>query len=340
MILRWGIIGCGDVAERKGGPAIWGVEGSELVAVMRRNAAKAEEFAKKHGAKRWYTKAEELLADPEVNAVYVATPPYLHHHYTIKAAEAGKHVMCEKPMAINVHQCREMIAACKEKRVKLMIAYYRRTYPIVQRMKQLLEEGVIGDPILVRINLAGYYNPSDPKAPEEWRARPEFAGGGVMFDVGSHRLDVMVYLLGDVERVAAFSETLHCRYEVEDSLVLSMKLANGMHGVANFNWNIKSGSDEFEIYGTEGKVLARPLDRGHLEVYRGREVEVFELPPPKVTHWGLVENFVRAVKEGEPLICPGEEGLKTNLIMEAAYRSAREGRVESVFDKGRTNDHG
>lgn len=330
MVLRWGIIGCGDVAERKGGPAIWGVEGSELVAVMRRDAAKAEDFARRHGAKRWYTRAEDLLADPEVNAVYVATPPYLHHRYTIEAAEAGKHVMCEKPMAMDVRGCREMIAACRDNGVKLMVAYYRRTYPVVKRMKKLLSEGAIGEPMLVRINLTAYYNP--PDAHREWRTNPDAAGGGVMFDVGSHRLDLMVYLLGDVEKVAAFTGTLHCGYKVEDSAVLSIKLVNGMHGVANFNWNVGSGSDEFEIYGTEGKMLARPLDKGHLEVYRGKEVEIFELPPPKITHWGLVENFVRAVNQGGPLICPGEEGMKTNLIMEAAYRSSEEERTVDLSE--------
>jgi predicted dehydrogenase len=120
--------------------------------------------------------------------------------------------------------------------------------------------------------------------PREWRGNPAISGGGVMFDVGSHRLDVMVYLFGEVEKVSAFTETLHCGYRVEDSAVLSMKFTNGIHGTANFNWNVKSDSDEFEIYGTEGKILARPL----------------------------------------------EEGMKTNLIMEAAYRSARSGKVEMV----------
>ena len=332
MTLRWGIIGCGDVAEHKGGPALYGVEGSELVAVMRRDAAKAEDFAKRHGAKRWYCKVEELLNDPEIHAVYVATPVCQHRDYSIQAAEVGKHVMCEKPMALNVEQCRDMIAACRENGVKLMIAYYRRTYPVVQKIKQLLKEGAIGELMLVRINLTGYYNPADPNAPGEWRGDPAISGGGVMFDVGSHRLDVMVYLLGEVENVAAFTETLHCGYKGEDSAVLSMKLANGMHGVANFNWNIGSSSDELEIYGTEGKILGRSLDRGHLEVYRGKKVEVFELAPPKVTHWGLVENFIRAVNEGTPLLCSGEEGMKTNLIMEAAYQSAKTGKVEKTTD--------
>lgn len=330
MILKWGIIGCGAVTERKGGPALYSVEGSELVAVMRRDAVKAADFARRHGARRWYNKAEDLINDPEVNAVYVATPVYLHHTYTIQAAKAGKHVLCEKPMALNVRQCREMITVCRENRVKLMIAYYRRTYPIVQEIKQLLDEGAIGEPMLVRINLTSYYNPVDTNAASEWRGDPAMSGGGVMFDVGSHRLDLMVYLLGEIERVAAFSGRLHCEYQSEDSAVLSLKLVNGMHGAANFNWNVGSNSDEFEIYGTEGKILARPLDLGHLEVHRGKQVDIIELAPPKVTHWGLVQNFVQAVNEAVPLLCSGEEGMKTNLIMEAAYRSAKTGKVEQV----------
>ena len=327
MALRWGIIGCGDVAERKGGPALYGVEGSELIAVMRRNAAKAADFARRHGARRWYDRAEALLADPEVNAVYVATPVNLHCQHTIMAAEAGKHVLCEKPMGMTVQECREMIASCQANGVKLMIAYYRRTYPIVQRMRQLLSEGAVGQPMLVRINLTSYVNPDDPNAEEAWRVRPASSGGGVLYDVGSHRLDVMNYLLGPAAEVTAFVGTLHATYEVEDSAVLALRLASGVHGVANLQWNVRSNTDDFEIYGTQGKMLARSLEGGHLEVYRGDElIETFDVPRHPVTHWGLVEDLVRAVDQGTPLICGGEDGLTTNALMEAAYRSAQEGR--------------
>lgn len=331
MVLSWGIIGCGDVAEKKGGPALYGVAGSELIAVMRRNVAKAEDFARRHGARRWYGSAEELLADPEVNAVYVATPVDTHHRYTLLAAAAGKHVLCEKPMAMNVAQAREMIAACDARGVKLAIAYYRRTYPVVQRMRRLLAAGAIGQPMLARINLTSYYNPPDPGAPQQWRADPAVAGGGVMLDVGSHRLDVLVYLLGDVRSVAGYAGTLHGSYAVDDAVALAMQLQNGAQAVANFNWNVGADSDEFEIYGTEGKMLARPLEAGHLTVYRGQTlIEEADLPRSAVTHWGLVENLVAAVRDGTPLICSGADGLKTSQIMEAAYRSAREHCVINV----------
>ncbi|MFQ6094427.1 MAG: Gfo/Idh/MocA family protein, partial [bacterium] len=244
-MVRWGIIGCGDVADRKSGPAFNQVEGSELVAVMRRDAAKSREFAKKHGAKKWYTKVENLLADEDINAIYVATPVHLHCEHTIAAADAGKHVLCEKPMAVNVAQCQQMIQACKSNGVKLMIAYYRRFYPSVKKMKEVMESGAIGDIVLARVNLTGYYNPSQPG---EWRTDPLIAGGGVMMDVGSHRLDLLIHLLGDVEKVGAFVDTLHCNYAVEDSAALVMKFKSGAHAVSNFNWNVGSGSDDFEIY--------------------------------------------------------------------------------------------
>ncbi len=188
----------------------------------------------------------------------------------------------------------------------------------------------MGNPLLVRINLTGYYDPPRANHEVQWRVDPEKAGGGVLFDVGSHRLDVLVYLFGGVQEVTAFAGTLHCSYRVEDSAVLCMKLAGSVHGVANFNWNIGSTSDELEIYGTEGKILARPLDQGRLEVHRGTEIEVVDLPPPQITHTGLVRSFLHAVQARKPLICSGQEGMKTNAIMEAAYLSASTGKHEKV----------
>lgn len=320
MTLKWGIIGCGNVAEFKGGPALYGVDGSELIAVMRRDGAKAQDFAQRHGAKRWYDRVETLLADPEINAVYVATPVHAHCQQTIQAAEAGKHVLCEKPMAMDVAECQRMIDACKASGVKLMIAYYRRTYPVVQRMRALLKQGIIGETMLVRINLTSYHPAGRD---DDWRVQPETGGGGVLYDVGSHRLDALNYLLGPIAQVSAITETLHADYSVEDSAVLILKLANGMHGVANFQWNIGHDMDDFEIYGTQGAMLARPLEGGHLEVYRqGERIETYDMPRPKITHWGLIENFVAAVRSDEPIICTGKDGLETNRVMAAAYRDS------------------
>lgn len=331
MVVKWGIIGCGDVAEHKGGPALYQVKGSELLAVMRRDIKKAKEFAERHRAKRYYGSVEELLTDKEINAVYVATPVYLHCEQTIKAAEAGKHILCEKPMAMNVAQCQRMIQKCKERNVKLMIAYYRRSYPSVKKMKDLIEVGTIGKPVLARVNLSSYYNPT---VSGQWRVDPLLSGGGVMMDVGSHRIDLLIYLLGRVEKVSAFTETLYCNYPVEDAAAMILKFRNGTQGVVNFNWNVKKEVDEFEIYGTEGKILARPLDSGNLEIHTKEGVKRFTLSPPEPTHLGVVEDFVRSLRTSRKMLCSGEEGIKTSQVMQAAYQSSRTSRTISLCSGG------
>lgn len=315
MRLKWGIIGCGSVAESKGGPALYQAENSELVAVMRRDEDKARDFAERHGAKRYYADVRELIADEEVNSVYVATPVYLHCEQTIMAAAAGKHVLCEKPMAMNVGECRRMIKACKNNEVLLAVAYYRRFYPCVMKAKELLASKAIGDVMLARVNLTGYYNPKDAT---QWRTQPALSGGGVLMDVGSHRIDVLIYLLGDVERVTGYAETLHAHYAVDDAAVLALRFKSGVQAIANFNWNIGFGADELEFYGTEGK-LHIDLGNGDMELRRGNERQEWHLPPPKPTHIGLVRDFVESLATGNKPACSGEDGLKANAIMEAIY---------------------
>jgi len=327
MIVKWGIIGCGDVANRKGGPALINVERSELVAVASRTPERAREFAARHGAKRYYRTVEELLSDDEINAIYIATPPNVHCKYTVLAAEAGKHVLCEKPMAMNVRECEEMIRACRRNNVKLMVAYYRRGYPNVQWAKRFIEHDVIGEVVLAKVNATGYYNPENPNDPKHWRTNPEIAGGGVLMDFGCHYLDLLLYLFGDVTHVKALTETLHCSYSVEDSALLILKFKRGMHGLANFNWNIGVSELSFEIYGTQGKISLIPGDvsmSGDLIVYTKKEGRrEIHLKPLQITHQAIVKNFVDSLSGEEELLCPGEEAIKTNKIIEAAYQSSR-----------------
>ena len=329
MSVKWGIIGCGDVAEHKGGPALYQAKGSELVAVMRRDIKKAKEFAQRHGVKRYYGSVEKLLKDKEVNAVYIATPVYLHSEQTIEVAHAGKHILCEKPMAMNILQCQRMIQKCKEKNVKLMIAYYRRFYPHIRKMKDLIGAKTIGKPVLARTSFSSYYNPT---VSGHWRIDPLLAGGGVMMDMGSHRIDLLIYLLGEVEKVSAFVETIHSHYSVEDSTVMILKFKSGAHGVANFNWNVRKGVDELEIYGTNGRISVKPLDSGNLEVHTEEGVKNFILPPLKPTHLGVVKDFVESLQSGRKMICSGEEGMKTNQVIQAAYESSRKGKLITLRD--------
>src|SRR6056297_2877555 len=174
--VKWGIIGCGDVTEKKSGPAFSRVPGSELVAVMRRDGAKAEDYARRHGVPRWYDRSEDLINDPEVNAVYVATPPAFHRDFTLQVATAGKPIYVEKPMALNSVQCDEMVAACRQAGVPLFVAYYRRALPRFLKIRELVESGVLGTIDSFRILLRKPPSQADLEHRPSWRVDPTIAG--------------------------------------------------------------------------------------------------------------------------------------------------------------------
>ena len=205
-IIRWGIIGCGDVTEVKSGPALQRATGSALVAVMRRDRAKADDYARRHGVARVYDDAATLIADPEVDAVYVATPPSSHRDYALAAAKAGKPVYVEKPMALSHAECRAMIDGSARADVPLFVAYYRRALPRFLKVKQLIDDGTLGDVRLVSVSL--YQRPIADhmnRAALPWRVMPAIAGGGLFVDLGCHMLDLLDFLLGPIARVAGGS---------------------------------------------------------------------------------------------------------------------------------------
>lgn len=175
--LGWGLIGCGDIARKRVAPAMRDSSLCELIAVNRAQSDLAAEFAKEFGARRWYLDWKKLLHDAEIDAVYIATPVHLHAEQTIAAAEAGKHVLCEKPMAMNVRECDQMIAACRRHDVKLGVAYYRHFYPVVERIKAIIKSGEIGTPVLVEINAFEQFNP-EAGHPRSWLLKKDLAGGG------------------------------------------------------------------------------------------------------------------------------------------------------------------
>ena len=318
-LLKWGILGCGNVAEHKGGPPLYTVADSELIAVMRRDRAKAEAFAERHGAKRVYTDIDALLADDELNAIYIATPPYLHCEQTLRAAQAGKHVLCEKPMAMTVEECQHMVDACHKAGVTLMLAYYRNFYPNVVKMKKVMDEGVIGDPVLARINCTGFYNPTRHDL-KNWRLNPQISGGGVLMDIGSHRISLLEYLMGDITAVSGYAETVHLDIPVDDSAVFTLRFETGAHAIANINWNVGISIDDVEVYGTEGCLRCSSLNSGNLtlETKSEGQVELNQTPLPH-THIGLIRDFVNHIKTGEPIQCSGESGLKTNAVIAEIY---------------------
>lgn len=327
--VRWGIIGCGDVAEHKSGPALYAVDRSRLVSVMSRNEDRARSFARRHGAARFYTNAEDLIRDEEVNAVYIATPPALHAEFTIRAAEASKHVLCEKPMAMSAAECEQMIEACRNNRVQLMIAYYRRFFPVVEKIKSLLDAEVIGRPLTARAMTADYLR-NEILTHRGWLVDPAISGGGFLTDVATHRLDLFSHLFGRVREVAAFVDTQHLDIQVDDASSLLLRFENGMHATGVFNWNIGTGVDEFEVCGTKGRIVSRHLGRGLLDIITEDGIETLELPAPAVTHLGLVKHYVDCLLTGKPNKLPGEEGMQATRITDAAYQSARTGQSVSL----------
>ena len=327
MHLYWGIIGCGDVAERKGGPALYTVKNSHLIAVMRRNEEKAKDFARRHGAKRYYIRIEDLLSDPDINAVYVATPPYLHAPQTIQAADAGKHVLCEKPMAMNETEALQMITACRRNNVQLMIAYYRRRFGSVVKMGEIIDSGKIGRPVKARLEIDHIYKP--PRSEKElWRFDPKIGGGGLLMDIGSHGIDILHLWLGNVSKVAAFLDTVAHDTAVETSSSVILQFNNDVQGTVCINQNSGINRNILEVTGTEGKVsLTGGLAAKGIELETKEGKQSFDLPLSSITHQGIVENYIHSIGEGKINCSPGEEGLKTTRVLDACYASSAQGRI-------------
>src|SRR4051794_8666985 len=224
--LRWGLIGAGDIAKRRIAPGLRDLPNCELVSVSRSRSKLAESFAKEFGVRKWFADWRDLIADDEIDAVYIATPVFLHAGQTIAAANAGKHVLCEKPMAQNVKDCDEMIAACHANNVKLGIAYYRRFYPAVIRAKQIICAGQIGKVSIAQINAFEYFDPAADD-PRHWLLEKEKSGGGPMIDFGCHRLELLVNLFGPVRRIESIVSSDAFKREVEDTAAAVFQFANG-----------------------------------------------------------------------------------------------------------------
>jgi predicted dehydrogenase len=265
--INWGIIGCGDVTELKSGPAFNKVPDSALVAVMRRDAAKARDYAQRHNVPCWYSDADKLINDPEVNAIYVATPPVFHEEYSIAAINAGKPVYVEKPMAMNYSQALNMAALAAEKNVKMVVAHYRREQPFFNKIKELIEGKIIGD---IRIaNLTYYRNPF--KAEELtgrnlWRVDPAVAGGGIFHDLAPHQLDLMLYFFGEVEKVHGMATNQAGIYKADDMVTGSILFKNGIAFNGSWCFNCAVYKDHCEIIGTAGKISFNVFDNRTIEL--------------------------------------------------------------------------
>lgn len=324
-VVKWGIIGVGDVCEVKSAPAMQLIDNAELVAVMRRNGAKAQDYAQRHQVPKWYDKVDDLIDDPEVNAIYIATPPNAHEELTIKAAKAGKPVYVEKPMATSYAACNRMIAACKQAGVPLYVAYYRRGLPNFLKLKALVESGVIGDIRLVKIEL---YKTIDPDIvsktvgtmPVNWRVDPEISGGGYFFDLAAHQLDYLDFVFGPIQSVSGYAGNQAGLYSAADIVTSSFTFENGIQGVGSwcFTVNEKAQKDELTIIGTVGKLSIPFFGAAEIMLHQlGLEGEKqFRFDLPKHIQQPLIQTIVDDLLGRGTCSSTGVSAARTNWVME------------------------
>lgn len=316
--IRWGMIGCGDVTEVKSGPAFQKAAGSQLVAVMRRNEDLARDYALRHGVDKWYSDAASLLNDPQLDAVYIATPPSSHKEYALQTAAAGKAVYVEKPMALNYQECTEMLKTCKDLHVPLFVAYYRRALPRFLKVKSLLEDKVIGKIRAVNIKLCKPASLEDKKK-ENWRVDPKIAGGGYFFDLACHMIDLLQFFLGPIVSAKGYKDNQANLYHAEDIVSASFVFKNEVHGTGLWCFSAGSNIDQTEIIGSDGIISYSNFMEAPIILARDGKEEKFELAHPKHIQQPLIQRIVDELLGKGISPSRGSTAIKTNWVMDQIF---------------------
>lgn len=318
--LSWGLIGCGDIARKRIAPALRDLDECDLAAVSRARSDLAESFAREFGARKWFDSWRRLLRDPEIDAVYIATPVHLHAEQTIAAAEAGKNVLCEKPLAMNTIECDRMIAACHANKVKLGVAYYRHFYPVIERTKEIIQSGEIGEPVLAQINAFEYFNPQKDHS-RYWLLEKDRSGGGPMFDFGCHRIEVLINILGQIRKVRAITSNVIFDREVEDTATALFQFERGPTGVLSVTHAARETQDTLEIFGSLGSIHVPNLNDGTMRVASDAGERVETHSPDANLHAPLIKDFVEAVMNDREPAVSGETGRMVATIEDQIYAS-------------------
>lgn len=302
-MIHWLVAGVGDIATKRVIPAILSEPRSRLAAVVTSQPAKAAGFGVPA-----YASLESGLADPAITAVYIATPVALHHPSVLQSLAAGKHVLCEKPTAMNYTQAAEMATAAAGSGVVCAVAYYRRLYPKVLAAKRLIAAGAIGQPVLAELNCHCWVNP--PSDQQSWRLDPALAGGGPLYDIASHRIDLLNFLFGHPLRATGMISNAVHTYAVEDNATVLTDHPGGVRGIVDVRWHSRVDRDACRITGTEGALEMDPLNGPLLRTPTGD----FHLPAHQNLHFPLVEDFVNAVLDGKTPACPISEAISTDWV--------------------------
>jgi predicted dehydrogenase len=343
--MKIGIIGCGGIADRRTIPGMLKSKRVAITAVEDVSDELTHKVAKKYGIGSFYTNVDALLRNDEVEAVYIGTPVWVHGEQIRKSADAGKHILCEKPLAISIKETEKLIDYCEKKNVILQVGFMMRYHGYHARAKEMLDAGELGDPVMGRGQLTCWYPPME----NAWRQDPEKGGGGALMDMAIHTVDILRYLFGEVSAVSSFNGTETHGYPVEDSGVILLKFQNGAYGVCDSFFNIpdEAAKGVLEVYGTRGSLMAEgtisQVAGGTMMAYllgadRGYDAqqERSGIKPVRVEaklrdmYLAEVEDFIDAVEKKRKPMNSGEEALKNFRIIQAAYRSQKTGKVVNV----------
>ena len=317
--IRWGIIGCGDVTEKKSGPAFNKVPDSSLIAVMRRDSAKAKDYAERHGVPKWYDDAAALINDPEVNAIYVATPPKYHEEYAIASLQAGKAVYVEKPMSIHLAACLRMQDAAGSTGSKLCIAHYRRALPMFLKIKALLAEEAIGKIRTVRLSMLQPDQSSIiANTGTNWRVDPEIAGAGLFFDLAPHQLDLIHYFFGPAKESFGIAANQAGLYKAEDVVTGVIHLENNILFTGQWCFTVaeEMKEDIVEFNGSKGKITF-PVFGHEVTVQKGADKKVLRFDPPEHIQQPMIEKVVAHFLGKAANPCSAADAIESMKVMDS-----------------------
>ncbi|TNF46633.1 MAG: Gfo/Idh/MocA family oxidoreductase [Bacteroidetes bacterium] len=329
--IKWGIIGVGKVTEVKSGPAFYKNEHSELVAVMRRDAEKAADYAKRHNIQKWYANASELINDPEVDTVYIATPPDSHARYVIQAMKAGKPVYVEKPMARTYAECQEMLRVSEETGMPLFVAYYRRTLPAFLKVREMIWDGTIGKPLMINVKL---FKPAGErgKTPEQmsWHVFPEISGAGHFYDLASHQFDYLDFIFGAVTDVNGTAANLAGLYPAEDTVTATWRHESGVVGCGSWCFVVDKSqfTDEIEIIGDAGKIIIPTFTHGKVRIFNKNGLTELDFINPENIQFNLVKQVVGELRGVEKCVSTGISAARTSWVLEEIVKEYYENKPQ------------
>ncbi len=319
-ILKWGFIGCGEVTEKKSGPAFSAVEGSSVMAVMSRSEQKARAYAVRHGVPRWYTDAQKLIDDPDINAVYIATPPSSHATFAIMAMKAGKPVYVEKPLAATYDECARVNRVSEETGVPCFVAYYRRYLPYFQRVKELLASGVIGRVINVQVRFAVPPRDLDYAHPDNlpWRLQPDIAGGGYFYDLAPHQLDLLQEFFGVILEARGICANRGQLYAAEDSVSAIFRFENGLPGSGSwcFVAHESAREDRIDIIGNQGSIAFSVFSYAPIVLQTSEGTQTIEVPNPPYVQFPLIKQVIEHLQGRAVCTCTSVSATPVNWVLD------------------------